>query len=84
MSIATTDLEKKDIQKTIYNDKFSLINPTKQSDYRVNYLSPDKSDYRKKRTETYYPKYANSSVEKNTKSEYMALFSNFQDKKIKL
>lgn len=82
MSIATSEIEKNDIQKTIYNDKFSIINPTNLSDYKVNYLTPDKAAYRKKRTQTFYPKYDNSCVEKNAKSEYMHLYSNFKDKKI--
>ncbi len=83
LSKAKSEIEKKDIQKTIYNDQFSLINPTKESDYMINYLKPDKSFYRKKRTDTYYPKYECSSVEKNSKSEYNSLFTNFGNEKNK-
>ncbi len=79
MAIAQSELEKKDIHKTIFNDKFTMIVPTKASDYAVNYVKPEKSDYRKKRTQTYYPNYGGSCIEKTTKSEYTSIFTDFKD-----
>ena len=56
--------------KVIFNEKFATLNPTKTSDYGTNYLAPEKSDYRKKRTEILYPNYGGSSISKNEVSEY--------------
>lgn len=40
----------KNIHKVIFNDKFALLQPTNKSDFKINFLAPQKSDYRKKRT----------------------------------
>lgn len=65
---------KPDIHKVIFNDRFAMLNPTRDSDYKTNYLEPRKEDYRKKRTELFYPKYNEPSIEKSAQSEYRTEF----------
>lgn len=71
-SLAASDLykNKSDINSIIYNDKQAILKPVHVSDYRTNYLTPDKKDYRKKRTQILYPNYPGSSIAKETMSQY--------------
>ena len=81
--MAINEEDKKNIHKTIFNDKFSMITSTKGSDYALNFVKPDKTDYRKKRNQTYYPNYDGSSVKKDDTSEYNDTFTNFKREKEK-
>ena len=40
------------IHRTIFNERFAIEHPTKDSDYRHNFMAPEPTDYRKKRTQT--------------------------------
>ncbi|RNA44296.1 hypothetical protein BpHYR1_027922 [Brachionus plicatilis] len=75
-SLASSDLSghQQNITSIIYNEKHAVLKPTYDSDYRTNYSTPDKKDYRKKRTQTLYPNYVGSSVGKQTISEYRKEF----------
>ena len=53
-----------------------MLKPTRESDYKLNFLTPNKSDYRKKRTEIFYPDYSVSSIPSNTASEYKIEYKN--------
>lgn len=75
-SLAASDLcgHKADITSIIYNEKHAVLKPTCHSDYKTNFSTPDKKDYRKKRTQTLYPNYPGSSIAKETISEYRKEF----------
>lgn len=75
-SLAASDLSenKISISTTIYNEKHAILKPVFDSDYRTNYLAPDKKDYRKKRTQILYPNYPGSSIAKETISQYKKNF----------
>ena len=64
------------IGQVIFNEKFAMLKPTRESDYKLNFLTPNKSDYRKKRTEIFYPDYSVSSIPSNTASEYKIEYKN--------
>lgn len=80
VSMAASDLNKNfdrkkpDIKSVIYNDKYYTLHPQVDSDYSTNFKTPNKQDYRKKRSELLYPKHDEPSVSKNTKSEYRQEF----------
>jgi hypothetical protein len=62
--------------QVIFNEKFAMLKPTRESDYKLNFLNPNKSDYRKKRTELFYPDYSIPCVSRNTKTEYTVEYRN--------
>lgn len=74
--IDRNDKSKPDINKVIFNDKFALINPTKRTDYATNFGAPEKSDYRKKRTQLLYPSHDGPSMAKSSISEYNTEYKN--------
>jgi hypothetical protein len=69
------DKSKPNINQVIFNDKFALLNPTTHSDYATNYNKPEKSDYRKKRTQLLYPTHNEPSIARETISEYNTRYS---------
>lgn len=44
------------IHQVIFNDKFAYLKPTTKSDFSINYVKPEQSAYRKKRTVLLFPK----------------------------
>lgn len=62
------------IQEVIYNDKSAQLNPNRKTDYSLNFKEPNKEDYRKKRTETYFAD-TKQTMTKNTKTEYTEFIS---------
>jgi hypothetical protein len=47
--------QKLTIKEVIFNEKSTISNPVKDSDYVVNFKQPNKEDYRIKRTMLLYP-----------------------------
>ena len=62
--------DKISIKEIVFNEKNAILNPTKESDYVFNFKQPQKDDYRKKRTETYYSKHEESALNQLTQTEY--------------
>jgi hypothetical protein len=77
VSVHMENPAKPDINLVIFNDRHAHANPTKESDFKINYLKPNKEDYRKKRNQTYYPKYDGPFLSKDHKSEYNTEFKKF-------
>lgn len=63
------------IHKVIFNDKFAHLHPTKQSDFVINYVQPEKSAYRKKRTVLLYPAKSSCHDVNAYESEYKQKYS---------
>lgn len=73
-AVADGESKAKDINTVIFNERFAYLNPTKESDFKLNYVKPDPLDYRKKRTQVFRKTYDQSSIASNALSEYKATF----------
>jgi hypothetical protein len=73
-SLANRKKVKENIKDVIFNDKQTLTNPIRTTDFMQNYTKPEKEDYRRKRCQTYYPQ-NEQTMNRETKSEYSHIYN---------